>query len=99
MERGPQTVKGPDGGYGWVVMLCSMGCQYLFATNTICFSMLMVEFSETFGASLAAIGVAGAIFHATFSLAGILYYSYITFILDIRSRGQGRPQKQGRPRK
>ena len=68
---GQKESASPDGGYGWVVMFCSMGCLLLATTVPLSFSMLIVEFTETFGESLAVTGLTVALFHAVYSVSGL----------------------------
>ena len=59
-----------DGGFGWLIMFCSMGCQTLVVSVSASYAMLLLEFRETFGTSVAKTGAPGAIYSLLSTLSG-----------------------------
>jgi hypothetical protein len=67
----PGEMKVPDGGYGWLVMACALVCNTIATSVAMCNSMLMIEYSETFGASQTVIGWTGGMYGAVYGLSGM----------------------------
>ena len=66
------TIKTPDGGYGWVVVIAAFGCFSLIGTHFMAFSLLYKPTVEAFGSSYATAGFVGSISTACVHMPGEL---------------------------
>ncbi len=61
----------PDGGYGWLVVLCSFLTYLMFGANFIIFSVYLTEFADYLNVPQTDISVIGSMDAACMMLTGI----------------------------
>ena len=70
LASGIRVVEAPDGGYGWVIVMCSSFIFMMYGANWIMFSVYIVDFSEVFDKPQAYIGIIGSIDAAFSQITG-----------------------------
>ena len=62
--------RAPDGGYGWVVVLCAFTCNLVYGGCDYSFGILLPHIQRRYDAGSAASALAGSLCTSTFYLMG-----------------------------
>ena len=70
-QAGSHQGQPPDGGYGWVIVFCSIMCGWIISTNFTGFSMLYVALTDYFQSDKGVTGWIGSCHIATGNFLGL----------------------------